>query len=113
MIAKPMDKELIRLANRYKDYFKYRIHYSFDHQDYVDKNSILYKVLNTLTYEEFMKIFWINKYCIIQLTDDNMRMIMNMATHKEIMKILKVFSRYIKYLNKPNMRQYRSSLMKA
>jgi hypothetical protein len=108
-----MDKGLIRLVERYKDYWKYKIHYGRDAEDYVVKSSVLYKVLNTLTYEEFMKIFWINKYCITQLSDDNMRMIMNMATHKEIMKILKVFRRYIGYLNKPNMRQYRSSLMKA
>jgi hypothetical protein len=108
-----MDKGLIRLVERYKDYWKYKIHYNLDTEDYVVKSSILYKVLNTLTYEEFMKIFWINKYCVTQLNDDNMRMIMNMATQKEIMKILKVFRRYIGYLNKPNMRQYRSSLMKA
>jgi hypothetical protein len=101
-----MDKSIIKLVRNYEGYYKHRVHWDMES----DKNGILGKVMNTLTYEEFMPYFWMNKYIIITLTEIRMRVIMNAATHREKMKMLGVAAWYIEYLDRPNYKQLKFAL---
>lgn len=101
-----MDKVLIKLVRRYDNYHKYQVYFEVDE----DENSLLYRIMNTLTYEEFMQYYWINKYCFLAQREENKRKIMNMATHKEVMNILKICPSLIRYKDKPNKRQVHYAL---
>lgn len=101
-----MDKSIIKLVRNYEGYYKHRVHWDIES----DKDGILGKVMNTLTYEEFMPYFWINKYIITTLTEKRIRVIMNAATHKERMEMLRISAWYIEYLDRPNYRQLKYGL---
>jgi len=74
------------------------------------ENSLLGKILNCLTYEEFMSYYWFNKLCILLLDERNIKKIINQATAREVYNMLKFRPWFIEFLNNPSRKQIRYAL---